>query len=264
MDSFICFSFHCHCHNLGANELIKNRCQNLMLCLSCSYALVPSVEAVRASCNLSGQEVPNIVVASGFQKPVINKPEVKRKEDVEDRSWLGLYLDDSSRSDAADGSFQNFEAPTYLDFRAEAFQHHKQRDEFFKKAALAFSNKQGDLAQVYAEQGRFHSQKVKEANARAAALILDQTNVGRDENTIDLHGLHVSEAIEALRNFLSEKSDPNCSPSKRGGKVISVITGRGNKSRGGKARIKPAILEYLKESNYRYSEPRPGLVNVHF
>ena len=31
-------------------------------------------------------------------------------------------------------------------------------------------------------------------------------NVGRDENTIDLHGLHVSEAIEALRNFLSEKS----------------------------------------------------------
>ena len=46
--------------------------------------------------------------------------------------------------------------------------------------------------------------------------------------------------------------DPNCSPSKRGGKVISVITGRGNKSRGGKARIKPAILEYLKESNYRW------------
>ncbi|XP_029182710.2 NEDD4-binding protein 2-like isoform X1 [Acropora millepora] len=229
-----------------------------------SYALVPSVEAVRASCNLSGQEVPNIVVASEFQKPVINKPEVKRKKDVEDRSWLGLYLDDSSRSDAADGSFQNFEAPTYLDFRAEAFQHHKQRDELFKKAALAFSNKQGDLAQVYAEQGRFHSQKVKEANERAAALILDQTNVGRDENTIDLHGLHVSEAIEALRNFLSEKSDPTCSPSKRGGKVISVITGRGNNSRGGKARIKPAILEYLKESNYRYSEPRPGLVNVHF
>ena len=45
--------------------------------------------------------------------------------------------------------------------------------------------------------------------------------------------------------------DPTCSPSKRGGKVISVITGRGNNSRGGKARIKPAILEYLKESNYR-------------
>ena len=34
---------------------------------------------MKASCNLSGQEVPNVVVASGFQKPVINKPEVKRK-----------------------------------------------------------------------------------------------------------------------------------------------------------------------------------------
>ena len=45
--------------------------------------------------------------------------------------------------------------------------------------------------------------------------------------------------------------DPNCSPSKRGCKVISVITGRGNNSRGGQARIKPAILEYLKKKNYR-------------
>ena len=70
---------------------------------------------------------------------------------------FSCLFSDSSRSDAADGSFQNFEAPTYLDFRAEAFQHHKQRDELFKKAALAFSNKQGDLAQVYAEQVDMHA-----------------------------------------------------------------------------------------------------------
>lgn len=38
--------------------------------------------------------------------------------------------------------------------------------------------------------------------------------------------------------------------SEKGCKAISVITGRGNNSRGGKARIKPAILEYLKKNNY--------------
>lgn len=39
--------------------------------------------------------------------------------------------------------------------------------------------------------------------------------------------------------------------SEKGCKAISVITGRGNNSRGGKARIKPAILEYLKKNNYK-------------
>lgn len=70
---------------------------------------------------------------------------------------FSCLFSDSSRSDAADGSFQNFEAPKYLDFRAEALQHHKQRDELFKKAALAFSNKQGQLAKVYAEQVDMHA-----------------------------------------------------------------------------------------------------------
>ena len=47
--------------------------------MSYSYALIPSVEAVKASCNLPGQEVPDVVVASGFQKRDIDKAQVKRK-----------------------------------------------------------------------------------------------------------------------------------------------------------------------------------------
>lgn len=45
--------------------------------------------------------------------------------------------------------------------------------------------------------------------------------------------------------------DPHGNQSRKGCHAISVITGRGNNSRGGKARIKPAILEYLKKNNYR-------------
>lgn len=45
--------------------------------------------------------------------------------------------------------------------------------------------------------------------------------------------------------------DPHGGQPRRGYKSISVVTGRGNHSRGGKARIKPAILEYLKKHNYR-------------
>ena len=45
--------------------------------------------------------------------------------------------------------------------------------------------------------------------------------------------------------------DPHGGQFRKGCKYISVVTGRGNHSRGGKARIKPAILEYLKKHNYR-------------
>ena len=45
--------------------------------------------------------------------------------------------------------------------------------------------------------------------------------------------------------------DPHGDQSRKGCKSISVVTGRGNHSRGGKARIKPAIVEYLKKHNYR-------------
>ena len=68
------------------------------------------------------------------------------------KSFTLLPVPDSTRSGDAEGPFQTLEAPSYRDFRAEAYQHHKLRDECFKKAALAFSNKQGQLAQFYAQQ----------------------------------------------------------------------------------------------------------------
>lgn len=223
------------------------------------FELAPSVEAVKASCNLSGQDAPTTVIASGFSGRFVDKKATK-EERAEDWSWLDLDVPSRPNSDVS--SFQTLEDPSYLDYRAEAFQHYNLRDECFKKAALAFSKKQGQLAQFYAQQGHLHTEKIKEANARAAALILDQKNELTDDNTIDLHGLHVTEAIEALENMLSERIDSCSSLARKGCKFLNVVTGRGNHSRGGKARIKPAIIEYLKKHNYRFTEPHPGLVKV--
>ena len=51
--------------------------------------------------------------------------------------------------------YQSFHDPTYKDFRAEATTHFKLRDECIKKAALAYSKKQGELSVIYAQQVRF-------------------------------------------------------------------------------------------------------------
>ena len=44
-----------------------------------SYELAPSVEAVKASCNLHSREVPNTVIASGFSGRAVTQEEATRK-----------------------------------------------------------------------------------------------------------------------------------------------------------------------------------------
>ncbi|XP_043103325.1 NEDD4-binding protein 2-like [Puntigrus tetrazona] len=79
------------------------------------------------------------------------------------------------------------------------------------------------------------------------------------QNILDLHGLHVDEAIHHLGQVLRGKnlefSQGLCQPQ------MSIITGRGNRSQGG-ARIRPAVLDYLKNHHYSFSEPKTGLVLV--
>ena len=42
------------------------------------------------------------------------------------------------------------------------------------------------------------------------------------------------------------------SPNRRSPPYVEVITGRGKRSRDGKPRIKPAVIDYLRRKGYRY------------
>lgn len=56
-------------------------------------------------------------------------------------------------------------------------------------------------------QGHLHGQKMREANHRAAMCIFERVNGSLlPQNVLDLHGLHVSEALEHLQRILKEKS----------------------------------------------------------
>ena len=68
--------------------------------------------------------------------------------------------------------YQQTATPEYQDFRAEAELHARQREDCFRKAAQAFQQKRGELAQYYSNQGHLHTEKMLEANRRASRLIL--------------------------------------------------------------------------------------------
>ncbi|KAG7263865.1 hypothetical protein CRUP_001197 [Coryphaenoides rupestris] len=135
--------------------------------------------------------------------------------------------------------FQDTVDPEYEDFRAEASLQKRRQQESLAKAAEAFKQGQKDVASFYAQQGHLHGQKMREANHRAAVQIFERVNASLlPMNVLDLHGLHVDEALQHLEQ-------------------LSVITGRGNHSQGGVARIRPAVIEYLTNKHYRCLNPKP-------
>ncbi|NXD19539.1 N4BP2 protein, partial [Spelaeornis formosus] len=146
--------------------------------------------------------------------------------------------------------FQDFEYPQYDDLRAEAFCHQQKRQECLKKAGEAYRMGMKPVAAFYAHQGRLHEQKMKEANHAAAVQIFERVNTSLlPMNVLDLHGLHVDEAVNQLSRVLQEKSEEY---QQSGGKpYLSVITGRGSHSQGGVARIRPAAIRYLTSHNFR-------------
>ncbi|NXO68910.1 N4BP2 protein, partial [Phainopepla nitens] len=146
--------------------------------------------------------------------------------------------------------FQDFEYPQYDDLRAEAFCHQQKRQECLKKAGEAYRMGMKPVAAFYAHQGRLHEQKMKEANHAAAVQIFERVNNSLlPMNVLDLHGLHVDEAVNQLSRVLQEKSEEY---QQTGGKpYLIVITGRGSHSQGGVARIRPAAIRYLTSHNFR-------------
>nr|XP_054755912.1 uncharacterized protein LOC129261913 [Lytechinus pictus] len=170
------------------------------------------------------------------------------------------------QSDRTDGQFQSTEKPAYEDYRAEATLHFKQRDECFKKAAKAYHSGQKELAVHYSNQGRLHSMKLKEANRRAAEMMLKQRKHETGANKLDLHNLHVEEALEALQEVLFEREEKirRGTPSPGKQRYLEVVTGRGRHSQGGVARLKPAVEKFLEQRGYNFTTPNAGCLRVYF
>jgi len=93
---------------------------------------------------------------------------------------------------------------------------------------------------------------MEEANRKAASVVFNANNKDLDENTIDLHGLHVTEAIQRVEQRVKQARE-------EGRKNLTVIVGRGNHSVDGIPKLKPAVERLMAEQAIFCTPDKPRL-----
>lgn len=132
--------------------------------------------------------------------------------------------------------------------RKRADELRREKDRLFDEANKASGPRRHQLLDAAHAKKR----QLEEEEAAAAKRIFKRKNTGYGLEQMDLHGLHLDEAMARVRERLKRLE---------AGDVASVelITGAGHHSEGNKAKIKPAVEALLKEKAATLSyEPMAG------
>ncbi|XP_046984965.1 uncharacterized protein LOC124555179 isoform X1 [Schistocerca americana] len=143
-------------------------------------------------------------------------------------------------------------------YREQAAHHYRRRSEYHMKAQEAFQKGMPSVAHYYSQLARLHKTHAQEASCRAATAI---SAAAPDSSSLDLHGLYVREAVCLLDSFL-DAHIMRLKASGQSRRVLHVVTGRGNNSRGGQPRLRPAILQRLTQRSIKYEEVNEGLFRL--
>nr|AFK36212.1 unknown [Lotus japonicus] len=156
-------------------------------------------------------------------------------------------------------------ANMHSDLREEARDHARLRNAYFEQARQAYLIGNKALAKELSAKGQLHNMHMKAAHGKAQESIYRQRNpvTSGHEKMIDLHGLHVSEAIHVLKHELSVLRSTARAAEQR--LQVYICVGTGHHTRGSRtlARLPIAVQRYLlEEEGLDFTEPQPGLLRV--
>lgn len=173
------------------------------------------------------------------------------------------------------------EDDVYLSHRKEAMKMMRMAAQHSRAASNAFLR--GDHISAQQNSSLAHEKRLTAEilNAEAASEILRIQNKNNGIWKIDLHGLHASEAVNALKErlqkieleFVGKRAVSTITPpfendmkkrnelSQHKQMILQVITGTGNHSKG-QASLPIAIKSFLIENGYRFDDARPGVIGV--
>ncbi|EEB06911.2 SMR and DUF1771 domain-containing protein [Schizosaccharomyces japonicus yFS275] len=145
----------------------------------------------------------------------------------------------------------------YEHYRDLASEVARKRAKYFEESKAAYER--GDKAQAHelSTLGKQCSVELEKYNRQAAAAIYRYKNTQCQPDEIDLHGLYVDEAVQAV-----EQRIQNCY--KFGFDHLHIIVGKGTHSANHVEKLRPAVLQKLQELSLRFqSEENAGRILVH-
>lgn len=131
------------------------------------------------------------------------------------------------------------------------------RNEAFQKAAAAYRRSKSDrlmsgAAALYADMGHHYHAKTKEFDNLAAERYVAENSLSDD--VLDLHGVTVAQALRIARERTAEWWDCAPPPDARGVRPaptpLRIVTGLGRHSKGGEAKLAPAVTNMLRRDNW--------------
>ncbi|RUP49117.1 hypothetical protein BC936DRAFT_143257 [Jimgerdemannia flammicorona] len=140
---------------------------------------------------------------------------------------------------------------SYLRERAQAINLGTQRNRLFQRATAAYLRGDGAAARALSLEARRLNTLMRSTHAEASKRIFAARN--SEGAFVDLHGLHVDEAVSVL----GERLEMLAGEGFRG--VVYVVTGTGHHSGAlgigsSKAKLRPAIEAWLEEGGWRFAE----------
>jgi hypothetical protein len=155
-------------------------------------------------------------------------------------------------------------ANMYSESRGEARDFARVRNACFEQARQAYLVGNKALAKELSMKGQAYNAQMKAAHEKAREAIYRQRNPVSQrggDGLIDLHGLHVSEAIHILKVELSAMKMSARAAGER--MQVMVCVGTGHHTKGSRtARLPIAVEQFLLDEGLHYTQPQPGLLRV--
>lgn len=128
----------------------------------------------------------------------------------------------------------------YLSLRARANEAGDAMAQCFERSHQAYASGDKAGAKQLSNEGKRRQQEMEKLNREASEWIFVENNKDSQPGEVDLHGLYVKEAITFTDQAIQEARQ-------RGDSEVHLIVGKGLHSRGGIAKLKPAIEELIQK-----------------
>lgn len=116
-------------------------------------------------------------------------------------------------------------------------------------AAQAWNRQDARQAKVFSLRGQSENDLMRRFHREAADKLYEERNKNNSSNGeifVDLHGLHVEEAIRYLADALAENENES--------RPVYAITGTGHHSKNGKDKVGKSVRNYLNDWRYAFRE----------